>query len=166
MRISQLLLGGVTYRCATPKGGPHADNAAKESGEMRLVCESTCQRNLRQPLPRGVILSLARSTLRAARYAMGENARLCLLQPPNRRAGKRITAITSFSTASPLGSHRMLPCTLAGVNRPLSAISKVAADGDGRNLDVERRACHSDFRRLRRYCAHQGPECVVGAGSR
>ena len=48
-----LLLGGVTCRCATPKRGAHADNAAKGSCEMRLICESACQCNMRQPLPRG-----------------------------------------------------------------------------------------------------------------
>jgi len=43
----------ATCRCAMPKRGAHADYAANGSFEMRLVSESTCQRNLRQPLPRG-----------------------------------------------------------------------------------------------------------------
>ena len=35
--VSPLLLGGVTDQCATPKPGAHADSAAKQSVEMRLV---------------------------------------------------------------------------------------------------------------------------------
>ena len=37
MGLSPLQLGGVTDQCATPKPGAHADSAAKQSVEMRLV---------------------------------------------------------------------------------------------------------------------------------
>jgi hypothetical protein len=51
--LRHVLLGGTSYRCATPTRGAHAEDAAKRSGKMRLVCESACQCNMRQPLPRG-----------------------------------------------------------------------------------------------------------------
>src|SRR5271168_4283974 len=40
MGISPLLLSWVMYRYATPKPGADADDAAKRSVEMRLVCEA------------------------------------------------------------------------------------------------------------------------------
>jgi hypothetical protein len=38
---------------ATPKTRAHADDAAKASVEMRLICESAGQCNIRESLPRG-----------------------------------------------------------------------------------------------------------------